>query len=42
MNCKNNPKIGDLTQNVKYAISQEKNNNQDIHNCKGVLTSNVD
>lgn len=41
MNCKKNPKIGDLAQNVKYAISQEKNINQDIHNCKGILTSNV-
>lgn len=41
MNSKKNPKIGDLAQNVKYAIKQEKSINQDVHNCKGVLTSNV-
>lgn len=41
MNCKKNPKIGNLAQNIKYAIYQEKMINQDIHNCKGVLTSNV-
>lgn len=41
MNAKRNPLIGNLAENVLCAISQEKNINQDIHNCKGVLTSNI-
>ena len=35
MNAKRNPNIGNLANNVLYAISQEKHINQDIHNCKG-------
>lgn len=41
MNAKRNPMIGDLAENVLSAISQEKKINQDIHHCKGVVTSNV-
>ena len=41
MNAKRNSNIGDLANNVLYAISQEKHINQDIHNCKGKVTSNV-
>ena len=26
---------------IKYAIEQEKNINQNIHNCKGLVTSNI-
>lgn len=41
MNAKKNSKIGNLAENVVYAISQEKKINQDIHNCKGTITSNI-
>lgn len=41
MNAKKNPLIGDLAENVLSAISQEKKINQDIHHCKGVVTSNI-
>lgn len=41
MNAKKNSNIGDLAEKVLYAISQEKKINQNIHNCKGVVTSNV-
>ena len=41
MNAKKNSNIGDLAEKVLYAISQEKKINQDIHKCKGVVTSNV-
>lgn len=41
MNAKRNPLIGNLAENVLYAISQEKKINQDIHHCKGVITSNI-
>ena len=41
MNAKKNPKIGNLAENVLYAVWQEKKINQDIHNCKGVITSNI-
>ena len=41
MNAKRNPMIGDLAENVLSAIFQEKKINQDIHHCKGVVTSNV-
>ena len=34
MNAKRNSNIGDLANNVLYAISQEKHINQNIHNCK--------
>ena len=41
MNAKKNPQIGQLAENVLYAIFQEKKINQDIHNCKGIVTSNI-
>ena len=41
MNAKKNPQIGQLAENVLYTISQEKKINQDIHNCKGIVTSNI-
>lgn len=41
MNAKKNPRIGDLADNVVYAISQEKRINQDIHSAKGLVTSNI-
>lgn len=41
MNAKRNPQIGNLANNVLIAISQEKKINQDIHNCKGLVTSNI-
>lgn len=41
MNAKKNPRIGNLAENVLCAISQEKKINQDIHKCKGAITSNI-
>lgn len=41
MNAKRNPQIGNLAKNVLIAISQEKKINQDIHNRKGLVTSNI-
>lgn len=41
MNPKKNPKIGELADNIGIAIEQEKNINQDIHNCKRQVTSNI-
>ena len=41
MNAKRNPQIGNLANNVLIAISQENKINQDIHNCKGLVTSNI-
>lgn len=41
MNSKKNQAIGDLANNVEIAIEQEKKINQDIHNCKGKITSNI-
>ena len=41
MNAKNNPEIGNLAENVLIAISQEKMINQDIHELKGKVSSNV-
>lgn len=41
MNAKKNSKIGNLAEKVVYAIYQEKKINQDIHNCKGTITSNI-
>lgn len=40
-NSKKNPSIGELAVNIKTAIAQEQGINQDIHNCKGKLTSNI-
>jgi hypothetical protein len=41
MNSKKNSKIGDLAENVQIAIAQEKQVNQDIHDVKGKVTSNI-
>ena len=41
MNAKKNPQIGDLADNVLAAIEQEKKINQDIHNIKGKISSNI-
>ena len=41
MNAKKNPEIGNLADNVLIAISQEKKINQDIHDLKGQVSSNV-
>ncbi len=41
MNAKKNPEIGNLADNVLVAIKQEKNINQDIHDLKGKVSSNV-
>jgi hypothetical protein len=41
MNAKKNPEIGNLADNVLVAIEQEKNINQDIHDLKGKVSSNV-
>ncbi len=41
VNSKKNSAIGELALNIDIAIEQEKNINQDIQKCQGVLTSNV-
>lgn len=41
INSKRNQKIGLFADNVMTAISQEKRINQDIHRCRGKVTSNV-
>ncbi len=41
MNAKNNSDIGNLAENVALAIEQEKLINQDIHQLKGKVSSNV-
>ena len=41
INPKKNPKIGDLASNIGVAIIQEKRINQDIHNIKGKVSSNI-
>ena len=41
MNSKKNSKIGDLVENVAIAIEKEKYINQDIHDVKGVVSSNI-
>lgn len=41
MNSKTNSKIGELAENITKAIAEEKKLNQDIHNCKGRITSNI-
>lgn len=41
MNSKRNDKIGELAIHVRTAIEQEKQLNQDIHHCKGTITSNI-
>ena len=41
MNAKKNPEIGNLADNVLIAISQEKKINQDVHELKGKVSSNI-
>lgn len=41
MNTKKNPKIGELALKIGIAIEQEKFINQDIHNIKGKVSSNI-
>lgn len=41
INSKTNEKIGDLAAYVRIAIEEEKFLNQDIHHCKGNITSNI-
>lgn len=41
MNPKRNPQIGELADRVLFAIDEEKKINQDIHECKGNVTSNI-
>ena len=41
MNSKSNPRIGELADHVLVAIDQEKMINQDIHQLKGKVSSNV-
>ena len=41
MNSKKNPQIGDLAKDIMIAIKQEKYINQDIHNIKGRISSNL-
>jgi len=41
MNAKSNPRIGELADDVLIAIGQEKMINQDIHQLKGKVSSNV-
>lgn len=41
LNAKKNPDIGNLADHVLTAIAQEKNINQDIHDIKGKVSSNI-
>jgi hypothetical protein len=41
MNAKKNPEIGNLADNIKIAIIQEEKINQNIHDIKGKVSSNV-
>lgn len=41
MNSKKNRRIGELADKVRVAIAQEKRINQDVHRCKGRVTSNL-
>ena len=41
MNPKENSSIGELAANIRTAISQEANLNQDVKNALGKLTSNI-
>lgn len=41
MHSKTNRAIGELASNVLVAIKQERKINNDISNCKGVVTSNI-
>ena len=41
MNAKTNPAIGNLANNINIAIAQEKLINQNIHDIKGKVSSNI-
>lgn len=41
MNAKKNPAVGNLAERIQVAIDQEKMINQDIHNIRGILSSNI-
>ncbi|MBP8640496.1 MAG: RloB domain-containing protein [Oscillospiraceae bacterium] len=41
INSKTNKNIGELASKVEIAIMQESKINQDIHQCKGCITSNI-
>lgn len=41
MNSKRNSRIGELVDNVLRAIQEERNINQNIHDVKGKVTSNI-
>ena len=41
MNAKKKPQIGTLAENVLVAIEQERLINQDIHQLKGRVSSNI-
>ena len=41
INAKKNKEIGTFAKNIKIAIKQEKKINQDIHNIKGNVSSNI-
>ena len=41
MNAKKNPQLGTLAENVLVAIEQERLINQDIHQLKGRVSSNI-
>ena len=41
MNAKKNPDIGNLADSVFIAIAQEKKINQDVHELKGKVSSNI-
>lgn len=41
INAKKNKEIGNFAKNIKIAIKQEKKINQDIHNIKGNVSSNI-
>ena len=41
MNAKKNPQIGTLAENVLVAIEQERLINQDVHQLKGRVSSNI-
>ena len=41
INSKRNHKIGELAIRIMIAIEQEKKLNQDIHECRGKITSNI-
>jgi hypothetical protein len=41
LNCKTNPKVGELVNSIDIAINQELLVNQNIWQCQGCVTSNI-